>query len=250
MDKLIRLNEDWHVRTDFTDGSATARQCVVVAQERELSTICLVGHVRRSTGWVREFVEANRAAGSATSVEVNCALEADVLDTNGMLDAPSSLSRADFVFLSLSQLPTPRGPMDPEEARQMIAAGRLLPAQAVEWVVRAYSSATQRYDNVVLSRPFSLLDKLGLDERHLHPPFVRWLASELADSDGRVVIDESLRCPDLWVTGSFLAAGVPVHVSTRSCSVQTIGRYEWCREVADGIAESDRSPALATCGIR
>ncbi len=248
MDQLIRLNEDWHVRSDFSDGSATVAQSVAVAEERELAAICLVDHVRQSTDWVREFVEASRAAGRATPVEVSCAVEADLLDTNGTLNAPRSLNRADFVFLSMPQLPTPRGPMDPENARQRIAAGELLPARAVEWMVRAAAGAAQRYDNVVLARPFSLLAELGLDERHLLPPFVRWLAGELADHEARVVIDESSRCPALWVTGCFLGAGVPVHVSTGSRATGTIGRYRWCREIADGIAESDRSPAMVNCG--
>jgi putative hydrolase len=248
MDAPIRLDEDWQVRSTFSDGSADVAEIAEAAEAQELSTVCVADRVRRSSGWIPEFTQACRTAGRTTRVDVRSAVEADVLDTSGTVDVPRISSEADFIFVSARRLPTPQGPVEPEEARERIAAGSLLPAKAVEWLVRASANAAQRYGNVALAHPFSLLPELGLGQGHLHPPYARWLAKQMVDSDTPAVIGEKFRSPELWVTGFFLASGVDVHVSTGSRSPETVGRYQWCREVSEDILGCDRSPALVCCG--
>ncbi|HWA55014.1 MAG TPA: hypothetical protein VG816_12675 [Solirubrobacterales bacterium] len=183
------------------------------SEARRLTTICLTERVRHSSDWVREFVRACQAAAYDSSVEVQCALEAELLDASGALDAPPSVALADFLYVTASALPTPRGKLAPEQARREIETGRLLPTKAVEWLVRASVGAVQRHDNAVLLQPFALLASLGLDRRHLHPPMVRWLASEMAARQARCVVDEQVGCPEAWVVDCLLAAGVTVSAS-------------------------------------
>ncbi|MGH3428648.1 MAG: hypothetical protein ACRDQZ_13950 [Mycobacteriales bacterium] len=84
----IRLDEDWQVSSAFSGGSASVGEIVDVAEAREMGAICVVDHVRSSTGWVRDLVEACRAADRGNTVKVHCAVKADLLDTNGTLDVP------------------------------------------------------------------------------------------------------------------------------------------------------------------
>ena len=232
----ISLDEDWHVHSTFSDGSATVTQNVCAAEARGLRSLCLVDHVRGTTDWVGEFVETCRVAARGTAVQVHCGVEAELLDTEGKLDMPAVAVHADYAFAVHRQLPTPRGPMHPDVAREKIEAGELLPAKAVEWLVCAAAHAVQRHDRVILAQPFGILPRLGLDEGALHRPFVRWLAAVMARRQAGVEISERWRCPAPWVLECFLAAGVAVHASTDSHAPETLGRYEWCRRVALEVA--------------
>jgi hypothetical protein len=214
MTHQIRLDEDWYIHAAFRHDPGNVRRAVKLAEARGLTTICLVERVRHSTDWIRDFTQAVRVSGRGSAVEVKCALEVELLDTNGLLDAPVSSGLADFVFLGASELPTPRGPLAPALAKEAIATGKLLPAKATEWLVRALVGAVQRYDHAALVRPLGLLPALGLDRRHLHSPVVRWLAAEMAARGSRCVLDEQLCCPEPWVVDCLLAAGVTVSASS------------------------------------
>lgn len=247
-DRKISLDEDWHVNSTFSGASATPTQCVDAAEARGLRSVCIVGHVRGTTGWVGEFVEACSFAARDAAVRVHCGIEGTLLDSEGRLDVPASAVFADHVFAAADQLPTPRGPMHPDVARERIEAGELLPAKAVEWLVRAAANAVLRHDRVILARPFSILSRLGLDEGALHRPFVRWLATVMAKRQAGVEISERWRCPEPWVVECFLAAGVTVHACSDSHTVENLGSYEWCRRVAHEVAppvtatEQSRTP--------
>jgi putative hydrolase len=234
-DRQIFLDEDWHVHSTFSDGSATVTQNVCAAEALGLRSICLVDKVRGTTDWMSEFVESCRAAARGSTVQVHCGVEAKLLDTEGKLDMPASAARADYVFVDDRHLPTPRGPMHPDAARERIDAGELLPAKAVEWLVRGVANAVQRHDRVILAHPFGILPRLGLDEGALHRPFVRWLATVMAKHQAGAEISERWRSPAPWVIECFLAAGVAIHASTDSRSLETLGRYAWCRRVTQEV---------------
>lgn len=247
MDGPIRLDEDWHVSSTFSGGTATVEEVVHAAATRRLSTVCIVDAARRSSGWVGEFVESCRWADRRTRVEVKAGVEVEVLDTNGSLDRPRSAELADYVYVTARRLPTPTGPVRPEEAREQIASGELLPARAIEWLVRAAANATRREDAVVLAHPFGILPELGIDARNVHPAYVRWLAGVLLDRDAGVEVSERWRCPSVGVLGCLLTAGVTVRACTGSDSAETVGRYAWCREIASGFRDMpkrERSGAL------
>lgn len=248
MDTLIRLDEDWHISSTFSDGTATVQENVDAAERCGLKRICLVERVRRTSGWVGEFVATCRAAARSALVEVSSGVEVEILDTRGGLDLPRSAEQADSLYVAARRLPTPTGPMELHEARRQIASGQLLPARAIEWLVRASANATKDRGGVVLAHPFSILPELGIDIRSVHPAYVRWLAGALDEQAAHVEVSERWRSPSPEVVGCFLTAGVNVRAATGSCSPNTVGRYSWCREVVAGNANRtprERQPELA-----
>lgn len=68
-DQQIFLDEDWHVHSSFSDGSATVMQNVRAAEARGPRSLCVVDQVRGPTDWVSEFVEACRVAARETAVQ-------------------------------------------------------------------------------------------------------------------------------------------------------------------------------------
>lgn len=248
MDDLIRLDEDWHLSSTFSDGSATVEENVHAAERCGLKRICLVERVRGSTSWVREFAETCRAVARHARVEVNSGVEVEILDTSGKLDLPRFAAEVDYVYAAARRLPTPAGPLDLREAREQIAGGGLLPARAIEWLARASAGAAKREGGVVLAHPFSALSELGIDPRSVHPSYVRWLAGALDERGAHVAISERWRSPSSEVVGCLLTAGVTVRASTGSRSSETVGRYAWCREVAAdnaGRTPRQKQPELA-----
>jgi hypothetical protein len=245
MSDQIRLDEDWRVSSTFSGGAATIEESVQAAEDRDLRALCIVDRVRRSSSWVSELAEGCAGADRRSLVEVSSGIEVEVVDTAGRLEMPVSAGLVDHVFVTASLLPTPKGPIEPAEAVEEIDAGRLSPGRAVEWLLRAYVAAASREGSVVLVRPFGVLERMGMDADAIHPAFMRWLAAELAGQGASVVIDESLRCPETWITDCFLAAGVELHTSTGSSSTESVGRYEWCRAVVEEMAAIDHTPVYA-----
>jgi histidinol phosphatase-like PHP family hydrolase len=236
MDNQIQLDQDWHVSTTFSDGVATVEENVRAAEDRRLKAVCLVDRVSGMSSWVRRFADTCGRADRRNEVEVHSGVEVEVLNTSGTLDLPANFELVDHLFVTVRRLPTPEGPMRLDEARTKIAAGELLPATVVEWLVRASSNAAKREGSVVVAHPFGILSDLGLDERNIHRPFVRCLAGSLAESGSAITLSERWRSPSAWVAACFVAAGVTVHPSTDSQSPSTLGRYVWCRRVADELS--------------
>lgn len=141
---------------------------VRAAEARGLRSLCVVDHARGPTDWVGELVEACRVAAGETAVQVHCGVEAELLDTEGKLDMPVAAVHADYAFAVHRQLPTPRGPMHPDVAREKIEAGELLPAKAVEWLVCSAAHTAQRHDRVILAHPFD--DQLPTHPQSTKPP--------------------------------------------------------------------------------
>ncbi len=233
----VNLAEDWHVHSTFSDGVSSMQENVLAAEAAGLSTLCLVDHVRADTPWVPEFVAEARSVALGTEIRVLCGLEAKMLDTRGTLDLPANHALADQLLIADHQLPAARGPMDPTDVRDLIAAGELSGDQVVEWLLLSYERALERHEGAILAHPFSLLPKMGLAPRHLRREGVAKLALVSRESGASIEISERWRCPEPWVVKEFILAGVPVLVSTDSHRAETIGRYEYCREVLAGLRD-------------
>jgi hypothetical protein len=236
MEDPIRFDQDWHVSSTFSNGTATVAENVDAAEAFGLRSLCVVDRARRTSGWIRDLTEACIAADRETTTEVRSGVEVEVLDTNGTLDAPPSASRADFLYVAADRLPTPTGPVFPEVAREQIEAGELFAARAVEWLVRAYANATRRDDAVVLARPFDVLARLGVDSGTIHPSYVRWLAGAMLENEACSEVNESWRAPSPLAVDCFLTAGVTVLPASGARSPQALGRFEWCPEVVRGLS--------------
>lgn len=239
---MVRLDEDWHVHSTFSDGHDTVDANVRAAETAGLRTLCLVDHVRADTTWVPQFVAETCRAAEQTDVRVLCGLEAKMLDTRGTLDLPADHVLADHLLIADHQVPSPDGPVDPERVRQLIAAGDLSGTTAIDWLIRAYEGALRRYPGAILAHPFSVVPKIGLAPSDLRVDGVRRLAQATLAAGSRIEISERWRCPEAWIVEEFLAAGVTVHVSTDAHRATRIGRYDHCAALVAAL----RAPVART----
>lgn len=235
------FDQDWHVSSTFSDGSATVGDYVVAAEVNNLKTLCVVDRARRSSPWVRELASACRAADRTAPLAVRSGIEVEVLDTNGTMELPAFAPAVDCLFVAADRLPTPRGPVDPDEARGLIEAGGLLPARAVEWLVRAYANATRAPGKVVLAQPFRLLGRLGLSSETVHPSYIRWLARVMLENHACSEVSESWRTPSRLAVDCFLTAGVPVLPASGARSTDGVGRHDWYRSLQGELSSLARA---------
>lgn len=236
MGQLIRLDEDWHVRTAFPDDAVQREATVYAAEVRGLKRICLVAEAQRYSDWIGQFARTCRALDRTTAVEISSGVEVEVLDVNGSLDLPPGVRAVDRLYVGVRRLPTPAGPMDLQEARERIATGALLPSRAIEWLVRASANATQREGSIVLAEPLRILSELEIEPCRVHPAYLRWLAGSVAEREAAVELCERWRCPSSSAARWFLMAGATVLASSGSDDPEAVGRYQWCRSLAAELA--------------
>jgi putative hydrolase len=240
----VRLDEDFHVHSTFSDDAAsTVAENVETARERGLSTLCLADHVRRDTAWLPEFLGAVSAYRQLPGLRVLAGVEAKILDATGQLDLPPSLGERDpdpdpdggsqpapdLVLIADHQFPGQHGPLHPDRLRTAIGQEELSAQDAIEQLVRATVRAAVRAKNTGL-RPlvahlFSLLPKAGLAEDQVPPPLLRELAAGLAASQAMVEVNEKWRCPSARTIAALRAARVPIVAGSDSHHCRDIGRY-------------------------
>ena len=251
MRAALRLDEDFHVHSTFSDdGASTLAQNVASAQERGLGTLCLADHVRRDTAWLPEFLGAVSAYRRLDGLAVLAGVEAKILDASGQLDLPPGLrgrhadagadapDGLDLILIADHQFPGEDGPLHPARLRAAIER-RELPAQdAIEQLVRATvraaAHAKESGIRPLVAHLFSLLPKAGLAEDQVPPPLLRELAAGLASSEAIVEVNEKWRCPSARTIGALSAAGVPIVAGSDSHHCRDIGRYASVRAVASG----------------
>ena len=98
------------------------------------------------------------------------------------------------------------------------------------------SSSASWTVRLVIAHLFSVLPKVGLDERAVPQESLERLAQAAAESGASIEIDERWRCPSARTLRPFHAAGVPILLSTDSHSPETIGRYDYCLGVIEELA--------------
>ncbi|HEY3907271.1 MAG TPA: PHP domain-containing protein [Streptosporangiaceae bacterium] len=249
MSAALRLDEDFHVHSTFSDdGASTLAENVETAQERGLSTLCLADHVRRDTAWLPEFLGAVSAYRRLDGLAVLAGVEAKILDAAGHLDLPPGLrgrhadadaaDGLDLVLIADHQFPGEGGPVHPARLRTAIEQRELSAQEAIEQLVKATVRAAAHAKKTGL-RPlvahlFSLLPKSGLAEDQVPQPLLRELAAGLADSEAMVEVNEKWRCPSARTIGALRAAGVPIVAGSDSHHRRDIGRYASVRTVASG----------------
>lgn len=241
MKNLTPTNQDWHVGSTFSNGSGSVAEIVEAAEACELKSVCVVDKARRSSPWARALADACHAAGRDSELEVRSGIEIEILDTNGASDPPPFTSKTDRLFVAAYRLPTPRGPLELEEARSQIERGELFPGQVAEWLVRAYAGAATRRDSVVIAQPFSVFPLLGLDPARIHISYVRWLAGVLQTTDAAVEVNERLRAPSSSVVDCLMTAHVPVLPASGARSVDEVGSRDWYDELLGSVSSLARA---------
>jgi putative hydrolase len=238
----LRLDEDFHVHSTFSDDAAsTVAQNVATAQERGLRTLCLADHVRHDTAWLPEFLGAVSAYRLIPGLRVLSGVEAKILDATGQLDLPPSLGEVeggsqeapDLVLIADHQFPGEHGPLAPARLRTAIERRELSAQDAIEQLVRATVRAAAQVQKSgirpLVAHLFSLLPKSGLTEDQVPPPLLRELATGLAASRAMVEVNEKWRCPSARTIGVLRAARVPIVAGSDSHHCRDVGVYRSVR---------------------
>jgi putative hydrolase len=224
--------QDMHVHSTFSDGAGTIDENVAAAQAAGLNELGCVDHVRITTEWVPEYVDAVREADGRAPIALQCGIEAKILDTSGTLDLPTAgVDDVDAVYAADHQVATADGPAHPRKVAEALAAGELQADAVIEDIVTSTIGAVSRYDNVVIAHLFSILPKIGLDEADVPLELVDRLAEATLQGGARVEVSERWRCPSVRTLRPFVDRGMPVLMSTDSHRPEHIGQYEYCAEV-------------------
>ena len=235
----VRLDEDYHVHSTFSDDAvSTLAENVRAARLRGLRTVCLAEHVRRETETVADFLAAVAALTPVPGLRVLAGVEAKILDSGGRLDLPDLQAGVDLVLIADHQFPGPAGPQLPSQVRDALARAVLSPSGAVESLVEATAAALETAREsaarVSLAHLFSILPKVGLAESDVPDSLLTMLASRARAAGALVEVNEKWACPSARSLAAFAAAGVPIVASTDSHDCADVGVYHHVRQVVGG----------------
>jgi putative hydrolase len=106
-----KINVEYQVHTDQTDGEATPGQLLGVALERGISALAFTEHVRKDTKWFQTFADKIREISrmyAPMTTYVGC--ETKALDARGTLDVNDEiLAASDVVLGSVHRFPDGKG---------------------------------------------------------------------------------------------------------------------------------------------
>lgn len=236
----IRLDEDYHVHSTFSDDAvSTMAENLRAARDRGLATICLADHVRRDTGYLPEFLAAVASLPAVPGLRVLAGAEAKIWDTTGQLDLPPGTSGLDLVLIADHQFPGPTGPVHPRAVRAALDRGELRAPAVVETLVRATIAALltagRQAPRASLAHLFSILPKMGLAESEVPAELLADLAGQARETGAQVEVNEKWDCPSPRTLTAFAAAGVPIVASTDSHDCADVGIYHRVAQIAGGV---------------
>jgi putative hydrolase len=232
---VIRLDEDLHVHSTFSDGADTLEQNLAAATAAGLRRLGCVDHVRRDTTYVPDYVRAVTTLRRTTTVEMTIGVEAKILDAAGTLDMPSALDGVERVYVADHQFPNVSGPVSPRVIRESVASGGLDPATVIDGLVSALIVAMRRYSaehQLVLAHLFSILPKMGLAESLLDDPIIERLVAAAAETRTIIEVSERWECPTARVIAAARQHDVTICASTDSHRASDIGKYTYVAAVA------------------
>ena len=235
MKTMLRLDQDHHVHSTYSDGKNTIWENVRAAEARGLTRLGCVDHVRRDTVWVRAFAEDVYRIQSLTAVELLCGVEAKFLDSTGTLDVPALELGVDIIFAADHQVPLDDGVHPPAEVREAIRANELRPSYVVDCIVEATCGALYSDSRVVVAHLFSVLPKIGLDETSVTERHLDALAEAALRTKSWFEVDERWRAPGPLVVSGLAARGVELRASSDAHKATKIGRYRYVSEIADRL---------------
>jgi len=229
------LRGDHHVHSTFSDDAvSTLAQNVEAAAAVGLTTLRLVDHVRQSTTWVPEYLEAVRALRVPDGLTVLTGVEAKILDASGALDIPTLPDGIDRILIADHQFPGADGPLGPTAVRERIAAGWATD-DVLDQLVEAYIATMRRYPGNQLAHCFSILPKIGLSEDDLGPERTEAWARAAAETDTLVEVNEKWGCPGAGALSTLLRAGGEIVASTDSHEASDVGRYSRVIPLLDAV---------------
>ena len=232
---------DYHVHSTWSDDAESPLEDnLAAAEQRQLTTICMVEHVRRGSSWVPDFVAAANALRPRPGIEVLVGVEAKLLDTTGTLDLPPDVVGLDHILVADHQWPTDNGPRTPTQIRAMLAEG-MGKRDLVAGLVDATALAVVRYEHTIVAHLWSILPKVGLCEDDVPDAALVHLAAAAARGGAWVEVNEKWACPGIRTLRAMVAADVPLVLSTDAHHCRDVGVY---RRSGDQLTEALES-ALA-----
>jgi putative hydrolase len=232
----IRLDEDWHVHSTFSDGADTVEVNVDRAVWRGLRRLGCVDHVRRSSTFVPEYVATVRRVRSSSPIELSIGVEAKMLDREGRLDLPHDMRGVELVYIADHQWPGPRDALDPATVRTAVTNGTLTATDAVTQLVTATVAAMYRYADtrhLVLAHPFSILPRVGLDEHDLPDEALFQIAGVAVETDTMIEASERWRCPNERMIRVCESLGVTMVAATDAHRADDVGMYDFVHQLAE-----------------
>lgn len=216
---------DWHTHSDLTDGADSPAAMADAAARADLAGWGLSDHVRADSTWVDGYVTTVRALRRG-DLQIFCGVEAKLLDRAGHLDIPPRLPHLDHLLVADHQFPGDDGPVSPATVRSWLDAGRLSVADVVDTVVDATCAGLGRSPApAIVAHLFSLLPKLGLDERDVTDEHRSALAAACVATDSAVEVNEKWVCPSAETVRRLREAGVRIVRGSDAHRAGDVGRH-------------------------
>jgi len=235
----LRLDEDYHVHSTFSDDAVSSvAENVAAARARGLRTVCLADHVRRGTPWVPELLAAVDELRPVPGLDVLAGVEAKILDRAGTLDLPDGIAGADLILIADHQFPGDHGPVPPEQMRDAIARGDVTEREVIDCLVEATANAMKMAGRAQLAHLFSILPKMGLAESSVPDQAIGHLAGQASMTGTQLEVNEKWRCPSARTVRAFAQSGVALVASTDSHDCRDVGIYASVRRTIDGAFSS------------
>jgi putative hydrolase len=231
--RQLRLDEDHHVHSTFSDGSGTVLEMARQAAARGLTTLGFADHVRRDSDWLDSYVDAVRLARlEVPDVDLRIGVEAKILDQSGTLDVPDRLDGIDQIVIADHQFPGIYGTMHPSVIKAAVADGSLSPLEVVRAMVESTRQAVLACPrDAIVGHLFSILPKVGIEHGSFSSSLVDPLLEACLLRNARIEVDERWRSPGIEVVERALRAGVRVVASTDSHNLRAVGRYRYVQHL-------------------
>jgi len=92
------INFNFHIHTDWTDGTSTSEQIIKKAIELKLKEIAFTEHVNKKSDWFDDFLENIETLKNNKKIKIFLGIETKALDFKGTLDAtPNMIDKSDIV---------------------------------------------------------------------------------------------------------------------------------------------------------
>lgn len=232
----IDAGADWHTHSTVSDGADPLEGMLAAALVAGLHTWGASDHVRTSTTWVPEYVEAVRGLAATpparqAGLSVRCGVEVKILDSSGRLDLPRKLPELDYLLIADHQFPGADGPEHPSVVRDWVAADPSASEHAISTLIEATCAAVAASPAPpIVAHLFSLLPKCGLTESQVTDAHLDLLTQACRRAGAAVEVNEKWHCPEPRVVYALATAGVRITAGSDAHRAADVGRWSYLEQ--------------------